>query len=568
MKKKKIHFIFIIVSLFLIIGCISLNINTVTYAKDRITTEINNTPIKTESETIQESSALESNKAFVIEKDESNKYQKAELIIVIVTTIIVIICLINLIITKFGTISIVDSLRTSKRLIYYSMILVVLCTTASIYNVMATDKKILNGVDMKTKDNKSIAVLEITKASNTSSLTETSTKTDTSVIQISNNATYIASNLELLKSSGQTTDKTSSLYYGLNSVLIAKDGSTAELKNSVIVSVVDYSSGIFVNGLGTTMSLDNITINTNKEYSNGIVATKSGNVNATNMEITTKGDNSNSVKTLSSDSEITVADSRFVTEGQNSPLIYTKGKVVLTNIEGTSKKSSIITMNGINSTSINDSTLLTNLDTTEENIAAINLYTETSKYDRMTYNNASLDIENSTLTISKTSQIYKTAPMFYITNIDTNINISNSKLNYGSDILFKITGNDKYGEIGDNGGNVIFTSTDQALKGNIIIDKSSSITMNLNNTYYKGCVNSNNESKQVNIVLDKTAKWELTGDSYITTLTIQNGKISRLKRQIDSNGYDIYYNVNQNEWLNGATIKLPGGGKLIPVDES
>ena len=145
------------------------------------------------------------------------------------------------------------------------------------------------------------------------------------------------------------------------------------------------------------------------------------------------------------------------------------------------------------------------------------------------------------------------------------INITDTELDYSNNILLKVVGNDTYGDIGNNGGEVTFTATDQELKGNIEIDDISKVRFNLNNSHYEGQINGNDSSKAVDITFDKTSTWTLTGDSYINTLTIQNGKISRLSRSIKSNGYDIYYNANLNEWLNGKTIRLSGGGKLIPV---
>lgn len=571
MQKKKISILFIIISLLLIISCISINTQTVSYAKERIVTEINTAPIALEdtgSTEVLESEMTEEQSEESLVVEDSNTYTQKELIIIILTSVIIVICLLNLIVTKFGTISLKESLSTSKRLIYYSIFLVGLSTSFAIYNIVTTDNKVLNGEDTKSRDAKSIAVIEITQDEKVSSLKEESKVEDTSVIQVSNNATYTASNLELLKSSGSTTDKDSSLYYGLNSALIIKDGSTIELSNSTIVTGVEYATALFATSLNTNVTLDNVRLTTTKDNSSGIASIDYATVTANDIEILTKGDNSPGINTMNNDSEITIENSTVNTEGLNSPLIYNKGKVTATNLKGTATNSSLITMNSINNIVITDSELTTKLQLDEENIAAINLFTETSKYDRMNYSNASLTIEDSSLTISSSSPIYKEAPLFNITNIEANINISNTDISYGSNILFKITGNDKYGEQKENGGSVIFTATDLKLKGNIIVDEISSIDINLNNTYYKGQVNGDNASKDVDIILDKTTEWELTGNSYIKTLTIQNGKISRIKSQIKSNGYNIYYNAYQNDWLEGKTIKLPGGGKLIPVYES
>lgn len=571
MRKKKISILFIIISLTLIIGGISINTQTISNAKERIITEINTAPIALEDDDyneLLETEVTEEQSEEILVIEDSNTYTKKELIIIILTSVIIVISSLNLIVTKFGTISLKESLGTSKRLIYYSIFLVGLSTSFTIYNIVTTDNKVLNGEDTKSRDSKSIAIVEITQNEKTSSLIEESKVEDTSVVQVSNNANFIASNLKLLKSSGITTDKDSSLYYGLNSALIIKDGSSIELSDSIIVTGVEYATALFSTGLNTNVNLNNVHLTTTKGNSPGVTSIDNAKVTANDMEVLTKGDNSPGINTMNNDSEITIENSIVNTEGINSPLIYTKGKITANNLKGTSTNSSLITMNSINNITITNSELTTNLQSDEENIAAINLFTETSKYNRMNYSNASLTIEDSSLTISSSSPFYKEAPLFNITNIETNINISNTDISYGSNVLFKITGNDKYGDQKENGGSVVFTATDLKLKGNIIVDEISSIDINLNNTNYKGQINGDNASKDVDIVLDKTTKWELTGNSYIKTLTIQNGKISRIKSQIKSNGYNIYYNAYQNDWLEGKTIKLTGGGKLIPVYES
>lgn len=48
--------------------------------------------------------------------------------------------------------------------------------------------------------------------------------------------------------------------------------------------------------------------------------------------------------------------------------------------------------------------------------------------------------EDSTLTIQSDSDYYKVAPMFFITNTDAIINLTNTKLVYGSNILISAKG--------------------------------------------------------------------------------------------------------------------------------
>lgn len=66
------------------------------------------------------------------------------------------------------------------------------------------------------------------------------------------------------------------------------------------------------------------------------------------------------------------------------------------------------------------------------------------------------------------------------------------------------------------------------------------------------------------MTLDKTSVWNVTADSYVTFISDTDTSFSN----IISNGHTIYYSRNDsnNSYLNGKTITLSDGGKLVPVD--
>lgn len=563
MKKKKFHFIFLIASLLLIVGCITINQNTTSYAKERIITELNNTPIE-ELQNIE--TPEEITEGETVAEEETNSYKLTELAIIIITTIIIIACILNIIITKLGTRSLIESLSTPKSLIYYSFFLIILSSIIPAYSIIKTDANVLNGSETKARNEKSIAIVEIEEDKENKDLKEESNNNDTSVIQVSNGATYTATNLELSKISGTSTDIESSMYYGLNSAFIVKDNSNVILNNSSITTKSDYSTAFFATGMSTTATLTNVSLSTENKNSNGLSISESSSINASKVNIITKGEQSAALKTITNNSEIIIDDSTLITEGSNSPIFEIKGKVEATNILATSTNSNIAVLENSSSLSIIESELTTASYNIDEKLSSVFfLYKSNSKTASNDSGSSDLTIKDSKITVNKDSNVYKTAPIFYITNTSSVINITNTDIDYGSNTLIKVSKNEKYGDNEDNGGEVNFTATDQRLKGNIVVDEISSIRFNLNNSSYKGQINGNNESKNVHVTLDKKAEWTLTGDSYLNTLTIQNGRIDRLARYIKSNGYNIYYNTENNEWLNGRTIRLYGGGKLIPV---
>ncbi len=567
---KKRHYIFLILSILTIVGAIYLNYKTVSYSENRIINELATTPI---SELINknniQSPVIEGDiigEQMVVEEEIiTNSYNKIELTIIIVISLVIVITLSNIIFTSFGKCSIVEMFTSKKRRIYYSIFLTIISIVAITSTVIISDKQILNNSSIKPRNEKAQAILEIKDNQSLSSEKKESINDDTSVIQVSNNANFIAEALEILKLSGSTTDAESSLYFGLNSAFISKDGSNSELKDSSVTTTTDYGTGLFITNSTTT--LNNVTVNTSDKNSNGIVLFESGELSADKLNITTKGENSAALTTLSSSDFVSINDALLSTEGKNSPLIYNKGKTDLLKVTGISKYSPIAIIEDTNSLTIEDSELTTNLEETKEDylLSGITILKKDSQTESANYASASLTIKNSTIRIDKESKNYETAPMFYVTNNKAIINITDTKIKYGSNILLKAEANSLYGDTLANGADIVLTATDQTLKGEIIIDKISKIRLHLNNSYFEGTINKDNLSNNVDVTFDKNTIWSLTDDAYVNTLTIQNGRIDRLNRYIYSNGHNIYYNVNNNEWLNGKTIRLNGGGKLIPI---
>ena len=63
--------------------------------------------------------------------------------------------------------------------------------------------------------------------------------------------------------------------------------------------------------------------------------------------------------------------------------------------------------------------------------------------------------------------------------------------------------------------------------------------------------------------IDSSSTWNVTGTSYLTTLTDDDSILSN----INDNGYTIYYDSSNsaNSWLDGKTYDLNSGGKLTPI---
>ena len=573
MKKRQI--ILIIICLALLGLTISTNYITTNLAQERVIKEQEQKDLEigTYSESYSEEIPLMEEGAVAgantEKEEETNKYNTSELSIIISSSIIFTLVIFYLIITKFGKYSLNSQINTTKKLIYTCTLLVLACSIIPTSFVIATDKKILNSYDTKSITEKSMAVIEVTKNENVSNLREISKEDNKSVIQVSNKAKYNATNLELTKESGKSTDFDSSTLYGLNSTFIAKEGSEIFLKDSKLSSSISYSSAFFATGLETTATLNNVELSTDKDNSSALNASSEAKIDISNSEIKTKGNNSDAIKTLDANSLININDSTIITEGQNSTLLYSKGKIEALNIKGTSN-SYLAIIEDRNSLELTNANLITNGQdkTINEYLGAFLIYSQESASASNNYTSAKLDIIDSIIEINKDSSWYDKTPLFYLTNTEANINITNTTLNYGSDILLKAVANSEYGDIGDNAASVTLTATDQELTGEIIVDSNSKVRLNLNNSTYEGKINVDNLSANVDVTFDYDSRWELTGDSYINILQITKTDYLRknVRKYIRSNGYNVYYNSANNEWLEGRTYNLQGGGKLIPLE--
>ena len=573
MKKRQI--ILIIICLALLGLTISTNYITTNLAQERVIKEQEQKDLEigTYSESYSEEIPLMEEGAVAgantEKEEETNKYNTSELSIIISSSIIFTLVIFYLIITKFGKYSLNSQINTTKKLIYTCTLLVLACSIIPTSFVIATDKKILNSYDTKSITEKSMAVIEVTKNENVSNLREISKEDNKSVIQVSNKAKYNATNLELTKESGKSTDFDSSTLYGLNSTFIAKEGSEIFLEDSKLSSSISYSSAFFATGLETTATLNNVELSTDKDNSSALNASSEAKIEISNSEIKTKGNNSDAIKTLDANSLININDSTIITEGQNSTLLYSKGKIEALNIKGTSN-SYLAIIEDRNSLELTNANLITNGQdkTINEYLGAFLIYSQESASASNNYTSAKLDIIDSIIEINKDSSWYDKTPLFYLTNTEANINITNTTLNYGSDILLKAVANSEYGDIGDNAASVTLTATDQELTGEIIVDSNSKVRLNLNNSTYEGKINVDNLSANVDVTFDYDSRWELTGDSYINILQITKTDYLRknVRKYIRSNGYNVYYNSANNEWLEGRTYNLQGGGKLIPLE--
>ena len=387
-----------------------------------------------------------------------------------------------------------------------------------------------------------------TKTGTASNQTVSATNSNQSGVKISNGGTLVLSNSTITKS-GKTTSDDESNFYGLNAGVVAQNKSSVTLKNSTITTSGEGANAAFAYGSGSSVTLDNVTINTSADSSRGLDATYGGTVTGNNVKVTTKGTHCAGLATDRGEGTVNVTNSTINTAGTDSPAIYSTGSISASASTLTATGSEALVIEGKNSITLTNCTA-----------------SGSSKNGVMMYQSFSGDAATGTskLSITGGSLTTKAGALFFITNTNAEITLNHTTLS-GIGTLINASATSRWGTSGSNGGTVKLTANSQTLKGDVVADKISSVTMVLNQSTLTGTLNKAKTAKVMSLTLDASSTWNVTGTSYLTALSDSDSTLKNIK----DNGNTIYYDSTNstNSWLNGKTIQLSGGGKLTPMSK-
>lgn len=366
-----------------------------------------------------------------------------------------------------------------------------------------------------------------------------SSNSDESVILVKNGGELSLDNATVNKNSGDSSNTENSEFYGINSGVLVTSNSTATITNSNITTNAKGSNAIFSTGTDSKIYISDSTITTTGSNSaRGLDATYGGYIEADNVTIKTQGGSCATLATDRGEGTVIANNSNLETNGSGSPIIYSTGNISIDNTEGLANGSQMVVIEGKNSATVTNSTLKATGKGNRGDVDQAGIMIYQSMSGDASVGTGDFTAKDSSLNIVSTSDYYNTAPMFFITNTDAIINLENTTLSYGSNILISAKGTSEWGTSNSNGGNLTFNATNQKLDGNIEIDSISTLTLNLTSSSYKGIINQNNEAKSVVLKLDNNSEITLMGDSYITELEDEDTTYSN----INFNGYKLYVN--------------------------
>lgn len=352
--------------------------------------------------------------------------------------------------------------------------------------------------------------------------TLSSAGTDENVAHISEGAKVSIKNSTITRESSDSQGGDNSSFYGVGAAILATDGE-AYVSNSTIDTDSKGAAGLFAYGDGTVYA-SNDTITTKQDTSGGIHAAGGGTLYAWDMTVETNGESSAAIRSDRGGGKMVVNGGTYTSNGVGSPAIYSTADIVVNNAALAANGSEAICIEGLNSIHLYDSDLTGNMSDNEQNDCTWNV---------ILYQSMSGDSEvgNSTFEMNGGSLTAKNGGMFYTTNTESTITLSDVNITYADDSEFflKCTGNSNqrgWGESGANGADCLFTATKQEMQGDVVWDSISQLDFYMTDgSILTGAVTDdesnagNGGDGYCNLYIGEGCTWTVTGDSTLTGLS-------------------------------------------------
>lgn len=509
-----------------------------------------------ESDTSAPPSKPDGNSFFISNfQNSSNTLETKYIIIFGLESLVLAVLITYLIMSNLNKKTIKETFVSSDKIIIYLLLTIILTGVFTFADKLITENYFLNASELnneKPNNNQDLTtntnitykgVTEITSDTTIKDKDCTSTESDKNALIISGDIKATLTNIEVTKT-GDSDGGDVTSFYGTNSAILAKDGSTLTIKGTTITTNGVGANGVFSYGGsattnntssdGTIINISDSKITTLKDNSGGIMTTGGGIMNATNLTIKTSGTSSAAIRTDRGGGTVTVTKGSYTTTGKGSPAVYSTADVTINDATLTSKSSEGIVIEGKNKVTLNNVKLT---DTNNTLNGKSTTYKNIFLYQSMS---GDASIGPSTFTSTNSKIITNKGDTFYVTNTSAIINLTNNKITNNDKLgyLLRIQ-KDSWGSTGSNGGTVTLNATNQTLDGEIYVDNISTLTINLKDTStFTGSINTDNIAKSVTLSLDKSSKLKLTKDTYVTIFTNKDTK----NTNIDFNGYKLYVN--------------------------
>ena len=365
------------------------------------------------------------------------------------------------------------------------------------------------------------AVNEYTEDTTVSGETLESTGTDENAALISSGASVTLDNDTITRTSDSSTGGDNSSFYGVGAAVLATDG-TAYVKDGSVTTDAAGCAGLFAYGDGTVYA-SGTTVKTTQDTSGGVHVAGGGTLYGWNLDVETNGESSAAIRSDRGGGTMVIDGGNYVSNGVGSPAIYSTADIAVSNASLTANGSEAVCIEGLNSIYLYDCDLTGNMSDLDQN---------DNTWTVILYQSMSGDSEvgNSIFQMDGGSLTSENGGVFYTTNTESTITLSNVDINYNDDNEFflQCTGNTNqrgWGQSGANGADCHFTGISQDMQGNVIWDSISDLDFYLTEgSSLTGAVVDDETyageggDGYCNVYVSSDSTWTVTGDSTVSSL--------------------------------------------------
>ena len=414
------------------------------------------------------------------------------------------------------------------------------------------------------------SVKSITSDTTLSNTTVSSIGKDENAIHVSGGAKANLNNVTVTRNSSNSTGGDNSSFYGVGAAVLTTEGTTT-INGAKITTDAAGGAGIFSYGKGVTYA-SNTTISTKQDTSGGIHVAGGGTLYAWDLNAATNGQSAAAIRSDRGGGKMVVNGGTYTSNGVGSPAIYSTADIAVNNAALTANASEAICIEGLNSIHLYDTALTGNMGDDSQNDCTWNV---------ILYQSMSGDSEvgNSTFEMNGGSLTAKNGGMFYTTNTESTITLSNVKItpSADNDFFLRCTGNKNqrgWGTTGSNGADCLFTGISQTMTGDVVWDSVSKLDFYMTDgSTLTGAVKDdescagNGGSGYCNLYISKDSKWVVTGDSTLTKLASAGTIVDKSGKTVTVKGTDgtVYVQGTSDVTVTvgsySTTVDLSGASK-------
>ena len=391
------------------------------------------------------------------------------------------------------------------------------------------------GVDSYTAAN------EYTEDTTVSNETIESTGTDENAALISSGANVTLDNDTITRTSADSQGGDNSSFYGVGAAVLATDG-TAYVKEDSVTTDAAGGAGLFAYGDGTVYA-SGTTVKTTQDTSGGVHVAGGGTLYGWDLNVETNGESSAAIRSDRGGGTMVIDGGTYVSNGVGSPAIYSTADIAVSNANLTANGSEAICIEGLNSIHLYDCDLTGNMSDLDQN---------DNTWTVILYQSMSGDSEvgNSTFQMDGGSLTSENGGVFYTTNTESTITLSNVDITYNDDNEFflQCTGNTNqrgWGQSEANGADCHFTGISQDMQGNVIWDSISNLDFYLTEgSSLTGAVVDDESyageggAGYCNVYVSADSTWTVTGDSTVSSLENEGTIIDSEGKTVTIQGTD------------------------------